>query len=141
MSDWKPYLQQYTKIIKTPTLQTYFSYIFIKIEAYTKPNDVWSLRFKLEVFIWRHVVNVLKMSTKFRRILICVIFFVKNGRNRFLHSSLLKIWDFFHSCEKFYVFSLVPLHSTREKTEFLTLVKEIPDLQWRLVQEPIILLQ
>jgi hypothetical protein len=53
----------------------------------------------------------------------------KNGRNRFLHSSLLKIWDFFHSCEKLYVFSLVPLRSTREKTEFLRLVKEIPDLQ------------
>ena len=52
---------------------------------------------------------------------------VKNGRNRFLHSSLLKIWDFFHSCEKFYVFSFVLLRSTREKTEFL--VKEIPDLQ------------
>ena len=30
---------------------------------------------------------------------------VKNGRNMFLHSSLLKIWDFFHLCEKFYVFS------------------------------------
>ena len=43
---------------------------------------------------------------------------VKNGRNRFLHSSLLKIWDFFHSCEKFYVFSLVPLRSTREKWNF-----------------------
>jgi hypothetical protein len=27
----------------------------------------------------------------------------------------------------------VPLRSTREKTEFLTLVKEIPDLQQRLV--------
>jgi hypothetical protein len=25
VSDWKPYLQQYTKILKTPTLQTYFS--------------------------------------------------------------------------------------------------------------------
>jgi hypothetical protein len=36
----------------------------------------------------------------------------ENGRNRFLHSSLLKIWDFFHSCEKFYVFSLVPLRSS-----------------------------
>jgi hypothetical protein len=51
VSDWKPYLQQYTKMIKTPTLQTYFSYIFIKIEAYTKPNNIWSLRFKLEVML------------------------------------------------------------------------------------------
>jgi hypothetical protein len=29
----------------------------------------WSLRFKLEVFIWRHVVNVQKSSTTFRGIL------------------------------------------------------------------------
>jgi len=50
-------------------LQPYFSLKFIKIEAYTKPNDVWCLRFKLEVFIWRHVVNVPKSSTTFRRIL------------------------------------------------------------------------
>ena len=28
MTDWKPYLQQCTQIIKTSTLQTYFSYIF-----------------------------------------------------------------------------------------------------------------
>jgi len=48
-----------------PTLQTYF----ITIEAYTKPKNIWSLRFKLEVFIWRHVVNVPKSSTTFHRIL------------------------------------------------------------------------
>ena len=33
-----------------------------------------SLCSKLEVFIWRHVVYVPKLSTTFRRILICVIF-------------------------------------------------------------------
>jgi hypothetical protein len=33
---------------------------FIKIEAYMKPNNVWSLHFQLEVFIWRHVVYVPK---------------------------------------------------------------------------------
>ena len=33
VSDWKPYLQQYTKIIKTPTLQTYFSYILSKLKC------------------------------------------------------------------------------------------------------------
>jgi hypothetical protein len=43
---------------------------------------------------------------------------LRNIINRLLHES-----------EKFYVFSLVPLRSNREKTEFLTLVKEIPDLQ------------
>jgi hypothetical protein len=56
------HLQQYTKIIKIPTLQTYFNLKFIKIEAYTKPKNVWSLRFKLEVFIWRLVVGVPKSS-------------------------------------------------------------------------------
>jgi hypothetical protein len=44
----------------------------------------------------------------------------------YLHSSLLKIWNFFQSWEKFSVFPLVPIRSTREKTEFLTLVEEIP---------------
>jgi hypothetical protein len=33
-----------------------------------------SLRSKLEVFIWRHVVYVPKSSRTFREILICVIF-------------------------------------------------------------------
>ena len=45
------HLQQYTKIINIPTLQTYFSLQFLKIEVYTKPKNVWSLRFKLEDFI------------------------------------------------------------------------------------------
>ena len=68
--------KKYTKIITMPTLQTYFSYIFIKIEADRKPtfNDVWSLRLKLEAFIWCHVVNVTKSSTTFHGILICQIF-------------------------------------------------------------------
>jgi hypothetical protein len=43
-------------------------------EAYTKPKNVWPLHFKLEVFIWRHVVYVPKSSTTFRGILISVIF-------------------------------------------------------------------
>jgi hypothetical protein len=33
-------------------------FIFFEIEAYTKPNNVWSLHFKREVFIWCHVVYV-----------------------------------------------------------------------------------
>jgi hypothetical protein len=71
---YKSYVQQYTKIIKIPTLQSYFSLKFIKIEAYTKPNDVWSLHFKLEVFIWRHVVYRQSRSTIFPGILFFVIF-------------------------------------------------------------------
>jgi hypothetical protein len=43
-------------------------------EAWTKPKNVWFLRSKLEVFIWRHVVYVPKSTTTFRGILICVIF-------------------------------------------------------------------
>jgi hypothetical protein len=35
--------------------------------------DAWSLRFKLKVFICRHVVNVPKSSITFRGILICAI--------------------------------------------------------------------
>ena len=57
----------------------------------------------------------------------CFVFKLKRKK----HSSLLKIWDFFHSWEKFSVFPLVPLRSTREKTEFLTLVEEIQRLSTR----------
>jgi hypothetical protein len=32
------HLQQYTKKINIPTLQTYFSLTYIKIEAYAKPK-------------------------------------------------------------------------------------------------------
>ena len=42
------HLQQCTEIIKIPTLQTYFSLKFIKIEAYTKPKtpDLYVLNWK-----------------------------------------------------------------------------------------------
>jgi hypothetical protein len=53
------------------------------------------------------------------------LFLSWNRRNRYLHSFLLKIWDFFHLWEKFSVFPLVPLRSTREKTEFLTKKSQI----------------
>ena len=38
-----------------------------------KPNNVWSFHFKLEVFIWRHVVYASKSFNIIRGILICVI--------------------------------------------------------------------
>jgi hypothetical protein len=41
------------------------------------------------------------------------LFLSWNGRNRYLHSTLLKIWNFFHSWEKFSVFPLVPLVKRR----------------------------
>ena len=48
MSDWKPYLQQYTKIIKTPTLQTYFSYILSKLKRTRNQmtSDLYVLNWK-----------------------------------------------------------------------------------------------
>jgi hypothetical protein len=36
LKSYMSHLQQYTKIIKIPTLQTYLSLKFIKIEVYTK---------------------------------------------------------------------------------------------------------
>ena len=79
---------KYTKIIQIPTLQSYFSLKIIKIEAYTKPNDVWSLRFKSETFIWRHVVNLPKSSTTCRRILNLCDFRPRICKNIFLCSVL-----------------------------------------------------
>jgi len=43
-------------------------------EAWTKPKNVWSVRFKLEVFIWCHVVYVPKSLITFHGIFIWVIF-------------------------------------------------------------------
>jgi hypothetical protein len=70
------------------TLQTYFSLIFIKIEVYKKPNNIWSLRFKLEVFISHHVVYVPKSSTIFCGILNCVIFRPRDMQEYILCSVL-----------------------------------------------------
>ena len=72
---------------------------------YTKPNDVWSLRFKLEVFIWHHFVNMPTSSTTFCGILICVIFRPGICKNIFLcsvlHWRIIRIKRFFsgvHAC-------------------------------------------
>jgi hypothetical protein len=69
---YKSYLQQYTKIIKIPTLQPYFSLKFIKNEAYTKPNDVSDLY----VLNWKSSYDVMLLmcqSRQQRRILIFAI--------------------------------------------------------------------
>jgi len=42
VKSYMSYLQQCTKIIKMSTLKSYFCNIFIKIEAYTKPNNVFT---------------------------------------------------------------------------------------------------
>ena len=42
---------------------------------------------------------------------------------------LIEDLGFLPLVREFTVFPLVPLHSTREKTEFLSLVEEISDLQ------------
>ena len=47
------------------------------------------LRFKLEVFIWRHVVYIPKSWTTFRRILICAIF-----RPRDMQECYMLFWIF-----------------------------------------------
>jgi hypothetical protein len=49
--------------------------------------------------------------------------------NRFLHESLLKIWDFFHECEKFRLFTSGAQRNEWKNAEFLSRVEEIPDLQ------------
>jgi hypothetical protein len=49
--------------------------------------------------------------------------------NRFLHESLLKIWDFFHECEKFRLCTSGAQRNEWKDAEFLSRVKEIPDLQ------------
>ena len=48
VSNWKPYLQQYTQIIKTPTLQTYFSYILSKLKRTRNQmtSDLYVLNWK-----------------------------------------------------------------------------------------------
>ena len=52
---------------------------------------------------------------------------VKN--NKYLHESLLKIWDFFHGCEKFRLFTSGVYRNEWKDVEFLTRMEEIQDLQ------------
>ena len=56
----------------------------------------------------------------------CVELTIKSdGRTRSLHSAKIEDWDIFHLCKVFY---FLPLHSTWEKAEFLTLMEDISDL-------------
>ena len=84
------YLQQYTKIIKMPTLQTYL------VQWYQN----WRVHQPKE----RHVVNVPKSST-FRGILICAIFRPGICKNTFLWSvldwriiSIKRFFSWVHAC-------------------------------------------
>ena len=45
------------------------------------------------------------------------------------YESLLKIWDFFHECEKFRLFMSGAWRNEWKDAEFLSRVEEIPDLQ------------
>ena len=58
------HLQQYTTINKIPTLQTYFSLSFIKIEAYTKPTNKTS---DLYVLDWKSSYGVMLFMCQSRR--------------------------------------------------------------------------
>jgi hypothetical protein len=62
VSDWKPYLQQYTQIIKTPTLQTYFSYILSTLKR--TRNQMMS---DLYVLNWKSSYDVIMLLMYQRR--------------------------------------------------------------------------
>ena len=62
VSDWKPYLQQCTKIIKTPTLQTYFSYILSKLKR--TPSQMTS---DLYVLNWKSSYDVMLLMFQRRQ--------------------------------------------------------------------------
>ena len=64
----------------------------IPIEAYTMPKNAWSLRFKLEVVIWRHVVYVPTSSKTFRGILIGVIFRLRDMQENICMFSIALEW-------------------------------------------------
>jgi hypothetical protein len=58
----------------------------------------------------------------------CFVFKLKR-KKQVLALVLIEDLGFLPLVKEISVFPLVPLRSTREKTEFLTLVEEIPDLQ------------
>ena len=64
MKSYMPHLQQYTKIIKIPTLQTYFSLTFIKVEPYTRPKINPSDLYVLE---WKSSYGVMLFMCQSRR--------------------------------------------------------------------------
>ena len=66
-------------------------------------KKVWSLRSKLEVFIWRPVVYVLKSSTTFRGILICVIFRPRDMQEYYLLFGIFTGDTGLYSLSVFYI--------------------------------------
>jgi hypothetical protein len=56
-------------------------------------QETYYLTFRLSWQVWK-TEKIQNCQTK-----------IKIKFNRFLHESLLKIWDFFHECEKFRLFT------------------------------------
>ena len=65
---------------------------------------------KLEVFIWRHVVYMPKLSTTFRRILICVIFRPRDMQEYYVIRDLRKECGFMLPDCFLYRLSWFPIH-------------------------------
>ena len=106
-------------------------------EAYTKPKTSGSLRSKLEVFIWRHVVYVPKSSTTFRRILICVIFRPRDMQEYYmLFGSSQRMWVYI-SC--LFSISPEPISNTRMFIYFVYCILIIVYLlQGSVMEQPLI---
>ena len=75
-----------------------------------KKRQDLSLCSKLEVFIWRHVVYVPKLSTTFRGILICVIFRPRDMQEYYVIRDLRKGCGFIFPVCFLYRLSRFPIH-------------------------------
>jgi hypothetical protein len=72
-------------------------------ETVVNRKDSCTTKFTIYDLLWiRGQVSNTGWASRFL-FLLWLNYFKKN--NRFLHESLLKIWDFFHECEKFRLFT------------------------------------
>ena len=64
-----------------------------------KPNNVWSEHFKLEVFIWRHIVYVPKSFNNISRNFIFVVFRPRDMQEYISMFSIALAWTVNSICD------------------------------------------
>jgi hypothetical protein len=93
----------------------------------------WSLHFKLEVFIWCHVVNLPKTSTTFHRIWICVIFRLREKEESCFMFSIALAWRLV-LCLPFpglpHIYFLFTVRLTNERVEVFLARRSVQHLVW-----------
>ena len=78
-----------------------------EIKSNVRALGVQLIQLKINVTRFRYLflfssIGIINLTTG---VIKCKSSMIGGECNRFLHESLLKIWDFFHECEKFRLFT------------------------------------